>query len=50
LAAGQFADAIVVLHRACANNPQHPHVASRLAEVAQRQLTAIVTPHGNTTG
>ena len=50
LAAGKFAEAIAAFHQACELEPQHPHVAARLAEVARRQQAASATPPVNATG
>jgi Tetratricopeptide repeat len=49
LAAGRFADAIAAFHRAREIDPQHPHVAGRLAEVQRRQHAVSVAPFGNAT-
>ena len=50
LAAGKFAEAIAAFHQARELEPQHPHVAARLAEVARRQQAASATPPVNATG
>ena len=50
LAEGKFAEAIAAFHQARELEPQHPHVAARLAEVARRQQAASATPPVNATG
>ena len=37
LAEGKFAEAIAAFHQAREFDPQHPHIAGRLAEVERRQ-------------
>lgn len=40
LAEGKFADAVAAFHQARELDPKHPHVTSRLAEVARQQHAA----------
>jgi cytochrome c-type biogenesis protein CcmH/NrfG len=49
LAAGKFPEAIAAFEQARELEPQHPHVAGRLAEVARQQHTASAGPCVNAT-
>jgi hypothetical protein len=49
LAEGRFPEAIAAFAQARAIEPQHPHVAGRLAEVARRQHAASAVPPGDPT-
>ena len=50
LAEGRFTEVLDALQQARKIEPQHPHVAGRLAEVARRQHAASATPLVNAPG